>query len=59
MQFKPFDTATAKVENVIFIWQAGTISRAFQTVLTEQEVRFFFFRFLIVSSIINYVIYET
>ena len=36
-----------KVENFTFIWQAGTISRAFQTVLTVQEVRCFFFRFLI------------
>ena len=40
-----------KVEKPIFIWgwQAGTISRAFQTVLAVQEVRFFFFRFLIIS----------
>ena len=38
-----------KVENVIFIWQAGTISGLFSTVLALQEVRLFFFKFLIIS----------
>ena len=47
MQFWAFNTATAKVENVIFIWQAGTISRVFHTVLAVQEVRFSSFRFII------------
>ena len=39
-------------ENAVFkahiSWQAGTISRVFQTVLAVQEIRFFFFRFLII-----------
>ena len=49
MQFWSSTLQQLKVENVIFIWQEGTISRAVQTVLVLQEVRFFFFRFLIMS----------
>ena len=30
---RPSALQQLKVENVIFIWQAGTISRAFQTAL--------------------------
>ena len=49
MQFRPSTLQQLKVENVIFIWQEETTSRAFQTVLAVQHVRFFFFRFLITS----------
>ena len=47
--FRPSILLQLKVENVIFIWQEGTIRRAFQTVLAVQEFRFFFFRFIIIS----------
>ena len=41
--FGPSTLQQLKVENVIFIWQAGITSRVFQTVLAVQEVRFFIF----------------
>ena len=44
-----FGPSTLQQLNVIFIWQAGTISTVFQTVLAVQEVRFFSSRFLIVT----------
>ena len=49
MQFKVFDTATVKSRKChIYLADRGH-QRAFQTVLAVQEVRFFFFRFLIIS----------
>ena len=36
MQFRPSTLQQLKVEYIIFIWQAGTFSRTFQTVSAVQ-----------------------
>ena len=58
MHFWAFNTATAESRTFHFIWQAGTVSKAFQTVLAVQELRFFFYKKLYRKQPVEFLITE-